>query len=694
MLQRSITVMLALLAISVCNAESKNINQKWNGHEQYGHEVCSWYLSMWADIPFSTASFYNQQFAKDMDMYKPASIKVDRGGIFPDFRGWKEGQPGFPQTREELEKVIADIHEITTAGKEIGIKIQTYSAIYDIPLSGTADNIKVHWNPSSWELYNDILGSIPQDKAITWLQVDSNGNPKIVPYWRRPTEIIEYYGCVNNPNFYKYVEGFWRGELYAGINGGYNDNPLFCKNACYCEFCKAGFKEFITNRFKQKELKKYFDMKKGEQIEIPKDKSSPLSLQWRVFKEKSMMDFHRRLRDNMHKVNPESEITCNMSQNPESLGGVSDYIYLEVSASPRRDDNKCLTNMSHYRFLSASSRGNRSHPLYLPHYFNKGPDESCYARCLLQLAEAASCGLSYEVHLSQCRTFEPYGRSARDWYQFIRKYGDIYKKQSNFADVAVVCSSSFFYTEKKVSSARHSSAHNLLTDGTIPAVGILSQDLVDSDLVLKYRCIVLPPVPMLSIEETEGLIKYVRSGGALIIAGVSGTHDKRAVPYDKNVLRKLYRILGVDLKSSKNLPIATSSFGNGQLVYLSISDTEDKIPELSAILERMRQSQPLVEVKGSNFIKVTLMHRKDPPAILVNLLNYDVTIDREIIPAKDISLTLEIPKGRTVSKVSRYSPNDKPVNPDYKIDKKTDFIRIVAKIPEINIYSGILVELN
>jgi hypothetical protein len=384
-LQTVFVVLIVMVVFLSSGAEAV----EWRGYGHYGPEVCSAYRSMWGDIPESEARFDNPEFVKDIKTYQPQTFKIERGGVFADFR-----EPPFneiPETRAEFEKLLADIRKFTTTAKQHGMKIQTYSAIYDLPLSGKEGSTVNHLNPSSWALVSDILGPIPKDDPISWMQVNAEGKPMIIPYWRRPDKVIEYYGCVNNPSFYRYIEGFWMGEIAAGVNGGYNDNPGFCEGACYCNFCKSAFRKFISDRFNSDELNKYFNISDKQQVQPPTEIISLLWPQWLIFRINTMADFHKRLAKKAHQLNPESEITCNMSHDSEEKGRACDYIYLEVSASPRRVGNDRIQTVDYYRFLSACAGNKRVHPLYLPHKFNEGPKESQYARCLLQLAEAAAC---------------------------------------------------------------------------------------------------------------------------------------------------------------------------------------------------------------------------------------------------------------------------------------------------------------
>jgi hypothetical protein len=285
-----------------------------------------------------------------------------------------------------------------------------------------------------------------------------------------------------------------------------------------------------------------------------------------------------------------------------------------------------------------------------------------------------------------------YGRAVADWFAFVRKYADIYKGQSNFADVAIVCSASGRFVEKDIASDRHPSSRGLLTDGSIPVSGILREQLTDKDLASKYRCIVMPPVPMLSDAEAAGVINYIRSGGALVLIGISGNYDERALRRDEDPLAKLYQTLGVNINSPDDMPLAAMPIknGNGYLCYFSNRRQGSDIPGLAEVVQRLRRAPSLVRVYGGQFVEATLMHRTG--SLLLNVLNYDVTVEAELVPAKNIGIDLQIPPGKKVKKVTIFTPGKEPEPFKFETIKKVYNPKIQTRPTETDTYVGIIAD--
>jgi hypothetical protein len=295
----------------------------------------------------------------------------------------------------------------------------------------------------------------------------------------------------------------------------------------------------------------------------------------------------------------------------------------------------------------------------------------------LQLAEAAACGVSYEPHLSHCKAYAPYERAVRQWFQFLQKHEKAFRGQSSFADVGVVCSLSGIYVGLPTPFYE---CLDQLEAARVPFAALLTEQLMSNCLSEKYRCVLLPQTPMLSDAEAAALLHFVRSGGALVLIGPSGEYDQRGAKRKTPVLRQLYAALGGN---------SYANLGRGKLAHVQSPDAA-----LGDLVRKMRNADPLVTVSGGEFVRTTLMHRRDPPAILVNVLNYDVGIDRALTPAKNVEIDLELPPGRTPTSVTALSPTSDPQRLTFQLAPSGSVLRLLIQAPEVFVYTGVLVELR
>ncbi len=677
----------------------------WAGNEQYGFPVCSGYRSMWADISgYKTASYDDADFVTDMALYQPQSYKI-YGGV------------RVPQARAGFERSLAGTRTLPEAARAHGSQVQMASGMYVVPCSGVPGTITDGWQGAAWDPIADLVGPTPRGTGRSWLQVDAKGQPTFNFYQGKH---YEWYGCPNNPNYYLYMKGYWVAQALAGGKGGYIDNPSIRPGGCYCDFCKAGFRRFMAERFTPAELHKHFGVADAATIDPPTAAASPLMRQWHLFRRDSMAGFMKRLCDDLHQRDPEFALSCNMGGEPGpgyvagaydliAMGAACDYLYVEIGSGPRRVHFRYTTSPC-YQFLAACAKGKLALPLGIARLFRdadfgraKENPASLESRTVLQLAEAAAYGASYEPHLSVCRLQPAYGRGVAQWLRFVRENEALYREQSTLADVGVVCSTSAYYVGV---SPWFLTSFRLLADSKTPAVALLPDQLTDTSLGARYRCLVLPPTPMLSDAEIAGLVRYVTSGGSLILIGESGGYDQRGLARERNALVDLYQALQVDLKQPpQDVPVA--AFGHGKLAYIAAPPGEETVYMaeggqfdwkgstflgLAAVVERLRQAPPLLKVEAGPLVEATLMHRQNPAALLVNILNYDITYQTAAKPAKDIVVDVAIPAGRQVTKATALSPGAEPRELKIVTTAEGGATRARVKLPEVMTYAAVVFE--
>ena len=90
------------------------------------------------------------------------------------------------------------------------------------------------------------------------------------------------------------------------------------------------------------------------------------------------------------------------------------------------------------------------------------------------------------------------------------------------------------------------------------------------------------------------------------------------------------------------------------------------------------------------YVEVTSMHQPQKNHLLVQLVNYDVTLDGTITPVENLLVQVKIPAGAQVKKVS-FSGNLSPVQ---EIPFKTGAGVIMLHIPKVELYGLAIVELQ
>jgi hypothetical protein len=91
-------------------------------------------------------------------------------------------------------------------------------------------------------------------------------------------------------------------------------------------------------------------------------------------------------------------------------------------------------------------------------------------------------------------------------------------------------------------------------------------------------------------------------------------------------------------------------------------------------------------------VEITSMFQAENNKMLVHLVNYDVTIDGVITPARDLTVQLVVPEGMRATKVS-WSGNLSTMQPiNFQVDKVNAQV-ITFSAPELKVYGLAVVEL-
>ena len=110
------------------------------------------------------------------------------------------------------------------------------------------------------------------------------------------------------------------------------------------------------------------------------------------------------------------------------------------------------------------------------------------------------------------------------------------------------------------------------------------------------------------------------------------------------------------------------------------------------VLSLLNSNATLIE--GDNkFVELSVM-KKNNKHLLVHLVNYNVTVDGDITPAKNIEVQVAIPKGLSVKNITYNGELKEMQNLKYDIQKQEGFSLATFTLPNLNIYGLAKIELD
>jgi hypothetical protein len=234
-------------------------------------------------------------------------------------------------------------------------------------------------------------------------------------------------------------------------------------------------------------------------------------------------------------------------------------------------------------------------------------------------------------------------------------------------------------------------------------------------------------MPLLSEEKQHALVEFVNKGGKLIVLGATGYKNQYNL---KNVTIPL-----LEAAKLSNYPKKESSIsvGTGEILFIPLEIPKDKfltkyeqkegtffgssmvdifadVPEaytrdnINAELRKKLNSVAEESIKilksnvtkmneNNSFVELSTMLKKDEH-ILVHLVNYNVTVDGDITPAKNISAQIVIPEGFSAKNIYYNGELGEMQNINYEI-KEIDGNKLVSTtFPIVNIYGLAKIELE
>ncbi len=665
------------------------------------------------------------------------------------------GAPNFEQaSREEFDSVLASAKESVQEMKDQGFIVLRYmtSSVHgttnspeDAPTSDRLD-LYEFYHSDAWDAYTDYVGPRPdaENDPSTWLMVRRDGtfpHYRYAPYGQEKTGRFEAWGCPNNPHFSRLMEGRIRSQAETGIDGVYLDWTQIAGSTCYCDHCREGFREFLKSHLPASASEAKYGTADYPSVEAPMSSADPFWMEWLEFRTHTLANFHRKLRSTARSVNPAFMISGNVyggfgfgpiaydaAGHMELFGreGGHDFFYSEIQeyldAAPHRtDDGTRVSNSPVLRYLSAAAHGKpviQYATEITPPIFPDPSEQTLNAMAQINIAEAVAS----QTIFREKRETPPW---ATQIYQFLAENEASLVGARLHADVAVVASVHQYLADRQSYAF---STSRVLNDEGIFHTFLVMDDLLNSDLS-RYDVLVLPQLPLMSVDAQERALKYARDGGTLVVVGNSGQFDMHDVPLQRSPLRAA--IGEADNASAESV---TRTMGSGTIHYIPVPEADHRYlvrakqagefttfgptladrfadipaaytrgglhPELRSVLQRVadviRDTHPIASMRTSDhpYVEFSTMYNPHTKQMLVHAVNYDVSINGEVGEANDVRLQVALPPGTSAAHV-RYSSSLDGLS-DLDFNEKSEGKRNVVdlELDRIGIYGLALIDLN
>ena len=694
--------------------------QEWKPNKDWGH----WILGQKADLEFLQKNNMTVTFGS--------------------------GAPNFDEvTREEFDLKMIEAKKFNKFYHDNGYVVLRYlstslngnsNSNNDIP---TKDQINyLNFYNERWQDFEDYIGPKPPEDPTTWMMIRADGTfpyYRYAPYGKETDSGFESWGVPVNPFYVRLMEGKIRAQAETGIDGSYIDWTHIAEETSYDKYSKLGFIDYLKKNLPSEVANKKYGITDFENIKLPEKRGDKFWMEWITYRGYQVAEFHKHMREVARQYNPNFMISGNVfggfgygpiaylaAGNMEMLARdcYDDFIYSEMQeyldSAPRNKDGTKITNSPALKYLTAVAHGK---PVIIyateitPPIF-PDPTEKCLsAMSQINIAEAAA---NHCIFREKRET----PKGATEIYKFLagnRQYligAELYSNVGIFASLNqfLADEQSFAFTTSRV-----------LTDNGINCTFLVEDDLVLSKLN-QFEIIILPYLPLMNEKSQNELINFVKDGGNLFILGNTGIKNQYNLPNDHI---PFLEVNGLSEYPNERL---VKSLGNGKIIYLPLQIPEHKFltvmeikgdattfgssmvdifadvpeaytrnkihPALRQILENLATELKSVHSEdltllntGLPFVELTTMRNTDK-YLLVNLVNYNVTVAGEITPAYDLQAQLVIPAGSKVKKILYSGHLGELSELNFQTNTLNNKNLVHVTFPELNIYGLAIIELE
>ncbi len=307
-----------------------------------------------------------------------------------------------------------------------------------------------------------LLGPKPTQDVASMLEVDKQGQP-IVNTKYSIGKMVEYWACLNNPDWRKVLKAWVKFGVGQGVDGFVAN--YFYRHDCHCQHCVRGFKQHLRERYTADKLRDQFkidDLDKHVFDEIvgwhKPEESTPLRremLRWSQMANKRAIDevfieYGRSLKPDLmaaqwNHLSYFSQINgderCMLPADVWGKG--EDYLWYSGGASG------CYTDIANHYLGEGTLQARYIRGTFEDKPFTLGKYE--HTRLRVTISELAANG---GVPMGLYANYND--GDARDtfvrYYNFIHKLDDVYRANRPYAEVCLLYPRSHVHQEADVAA--------------------------------------------------------------------------------------------------------------------------------------------------------------------------------------------------------------------------------------------------
>jgi len=581
--------------------------------------------------------------------------------------------------------------------------------------------------PGLWELYADYFGPKPEQGPETWAR--HTYDMKYSSYrFRHPNAPrtggrFEMFGCQDNPSYVQYFKGVIRLVALSGHDGAYIDWTKVHGGTCFCEHSKQAFRKYLREKIPAEYLKKRYAITDVSSVEPPLDNTMALWREWLQFRSWSLTDYQRKIREEARRINPDFLLSGNINggaygnmaytngDDMELMGTVEDFFYSEIQhglqSVPRTENGTKISNSGPLKFLAAAAQ---QKPVWMYCVQPSTPKPIPNEKALFNLIKL-NIGEAFANHNTFSVVRERFGEpispqvhnGAEQIYAFFKENENNLIGAKLAANVGIFCSLNQFYSDE---FSYFNPASRVLADNGIAHVMTVERDFSPQELK-KFNVLILPYVPLMSDFQVDEIKKYVQNGGGLVVLGLSAIKDEYGMRRENLGLAE---ILGFELQDTPVEPVQ-NKVGDGRVVFIPfnplpvgkgntrntplpddhmmygqgkfpprIKSAFDLLPEA---VEWAADGKFSAKLHAPFTVEFTTMEQKEKNLQLIHFVNYNMNLDGEVTPAKQVHVKLKLPENKQIRQVTFGSPLMETTQIAYVLnDQYVEF-----EVPEFEVYS-------
>ncbi len=540
----------------------------------------------------------------------------------------------------------------------------------------------------NWDAFEQFnIPERPEVDPINWQQRKPDGSPEIAYRRDHPPydPMFRWTNCINNPAWRTYQRWVTEEAARIGIDGFFVDNAG--TQHCYCEHCRAGFRDWIRSRYTEAEIDELFD---GDLSMAP---------DWRGGTDLRTAETQLFWRDSIHRflgdirewgsaihgsffVFPNglhgrpwhiatSFRDCDLAMDENSVGGFGTHpgqVTQHVVAGMH--DQHVNDNVLAYKYATGAGFRCRTNLLCRSGYPNSdygrlGPNRFVGA---LGIAEASAFGGGGCYLHRGPRGGEWLIPVRKKWNAFFDRCVEDLTGKHPWGQVAIFApvAQSYFNDRNAYSGAQNTLG--ALLERKILA-DIILENTFSAERLARYEAVVLPHVSILSDSQMAALLDFARNGGTLILIGEDiASRDG----------------FGRDRAETERQPLldAAAMHTPGSIHPALIEGAP-----LADLAMGAREEAPLVRMAGY------VDDPRAPGELLLHMVNYDVHLGMDeprLNAVADLGLTVPLPEGTVATGATLRRPDGE----DLRVAVACEGGTARLTVPELNIYGYLRIPLQ